>query len=156
MNKPVNEKVDRFNKRKIFLRLGKAAFKSAVVYILFSIFSTIVAPFEGFADIQPLSIAFLAIYIFFIFAIELTRGSIFQHIFNIVNSLLIVAYIIQVLNMGVINVSLNEFSLMIDLRFFLSIFAIGGFLGFAKSMLQLLNWMNEREEYLLKTYTRSL
>ncbi|MCK4435585.1 hypothetical protein KAU87_02120, partial [Candidatus Bathyarchaeota archaeon] len=141
---------------KIFLRLGKAAFKSAVVYILFSIFSTIVAPFEGFADIQPLSIAFLAIYIFFIFAIELTRGSIFQHIFNIVNSLLIVAYIIQVLNMGVINVSLNEFSLMIDLRFFLSIFAIGGFLGFAKSMLQLLNWMNEREEYLLKTYTRSL
>ena len=156
MNKPVNEKVDRFNKRKIFLRLGKAAFKSAVVYILFSIFSTIVAPFEGFADIQPLSIAFLAIYIFFIFAIELTRGSIFQHIFNIVNSLLIVAYIIQVLNMGVINVSLNEFSLMIDLRFFLSIFAIGGFLGFAKSMLQLLNWMNEREEYLLKTYTKSL
>ncbi|MCK4223210.1 hypothetical protein KAX01_02845, partial [Candidatus Bathyarchaeota archaeon] len=66
------------------------------------------------------------------------------------------AYIIQVLNMGVINVSLNEFSLMIDLRFFLSIFAIGGFLGFAKSMLQLLNWMNEREEYLLKTYTKSL
>lgn len=156
MNKPVNEKVDRFNKRKIFLRLGKAAFKSAVVYILFSIFSTIVAPFEGFADVQPLSIAFLAIYIFFIFAIELTRGSIFQHIFNIVNSLLIVAYIIQVLNMGVINVSLNDFSLMIDLRFFLSIFAIGGFLGFAKSMLQLLNWMNEREEYLLKTYTKSL
>ena len=156
MNKPVNEKVNRFNKKKIFLRLGKAAFKSAVVYILFSIFSTIVAPFEGFADIQPLSIAFLAIYIFFIFAIELTRGSIFQHIFNIVNSLLIVAYIIQVLNMGVINVSLNEFSLMIDLRFFLSIFAIGGFLGFAKSMLQLLNWMNEREEYLLKTYTKSL
>ena len=156
MNKPVNEKVNRFNKKKIFLRLGKAAFKSAVVYILFSIFSTIVAPFGGFADVQPLSIAFLAIYIFFIFAIELTRGSIFQHIFNIVNSLLIVAYIIQVFNMGVINVSLNEFSLMIDLRFFLSIFAIGGFLGFAKSMLQLLNWMNEREEYLLKNYTKSL
>ena len=156
MNKPVNEKVNRFNKKKIFLRLGKAAFKSAIVYILFSIFSTIVAPFEGFADIQPLSIAFLAIYIFFIFAIELTRGSIFQHIFNIVNSLLIVAYIIQVFNMGVINVSLNEFSLMIDLRFFLSIFAIGGFLGFARSMLQLLNWMNEREEYLLKNYTKSL
>jgi len=156
MNKPVNEKVNRFNKKKIFLRLGKATFKSAVVYILFSIFSMIVAPFEGFADVQPLSIAFLAIYIFFIFAIELTQGSIFQHIFNIVNSLLIVAYIIQVLDMGVINASLDEFSLMIDLRFFLSIFAIGGFLGFARSMLQLLNWMNEREEYLLKNYTKSL
>lgn len=156
MNKPANEKVNRFNKKRIFLRLGKAAFKSAIVYILFSIFSTIVAPFEGFVDVQPLSIAFLVIYIFFIFAIELTRGSVFQHVFNIVNSLLIVAYIIYIIDMGVINASLEEYSLMIDLRFFLSIFAIGGFLGFARSILQLLNWMNEREECCLRNYVKSL
>lgn len=156
MNNPANEKVNRFNKKKIFLRLGKAALKSAIVYTLFSILSRIVAPFEGFVDLQPLSAAFIAIYIFFIFAGELTRGSIFQHIFNIVNSLLIVAYVINVLDMGVINASIEEFSLMIDLRLFLSIFAIGGFLGFARSMLQLLDWMNEREEYWLRNYVKSL
>ncbi len=150
------KKVSRFNKKKISLRLCKALFKSAVVYILFSIFSMVVAPFEGFVGYQPLSIAFVAIYICFIFIIELTRGTVFQHVFSVANSLLIVAYIVHILNVGVINASLEEFILTMDLRFFFSVFAIGGFLGFAKNMLQFLNWMNEREEIRFSNYIKSL
>lgn len=88
--------------------------------------------------------------------IELTRGTIYQHVFSIANSLIFVSYIAQMLNLGVIDVSYAQFSLHVDLRFFLSVFMIGGFLGFAKSMLNLLSWINEREEHWFKSYIKSL
>lgn len=156
MDKLTNTKRNWFDIKKISLRLCKATFKSAIFYIIFSIFTMIIAPFQDIVNYQTPSIAFMIIYICFIFVIELTRGSIHQHFFSIANSLLVVAYITQILELGVIDASIEQFSMHVDLRFFLSIFMIGGFLGFTKSMLQMLSWLNEREEYWFTDYTKSL
>jgi len=69
---------------------------------------------------------------------------------------MIVLYFSYVLNTGIINVTVEQINLIVDLRFFLAIFVLGGMLGFAKSILKLLNWMNEREEQWLKYQIKSL
>jgi glucan phosphoethanolaminetransferase (alkaline phosphatase superfamily) len=137
-------------------RFLKAIFKTAIVYILFVIFSAFTIPFEGFYDYKLFFTAFVVLYMAFVFIIELVRGTIFQHIASIVNSLMIVIYFAYIFNTGIINLTVEQINLMVDLRFFLAIFVLGGLLGFAKSMLSLLNWMNEREEQWLKYQIKSL
>lgn len=141
--------------KRIAIRICKAALKSAIFYIIFSVFTMIIAPFENIFNYQS-SIVFMIVYICFIFVSELTRGTIYYHVFSIANSLVFVAYIAQMLNLGVIDVSYEQFNLYVDLRFFLSVFIIGGFLGFARNMLNLLKWINEQEEYRFESYIKSL
>ncbi len=137
-------------------RFLKALIKTVVIYLFFAIFSAFMIPFEGFYDYQALFTVLFALYLVLVFLTELTKGTVFQHIFGITNSLMIVLYFSYVFNTGVINYTIEQVSLMIDLRFFLALFVIGGLIGFAKSMLQLLNWMNEKEEQWLQYQLRSL
>jgi len=155
MDKVVKEKEDRFTIRIIIPRFFKALFKTAIVYIFFVIFSAFIIPFESFYNYQTLFTALFALYMFFIFIIELAHGTIFQHIFSIANSLMIVLYFAYVMDTGIINVTIEQINLMVDLRFFLAIFVLGGMLGFAKSILKLLKWMNEREECWLRYQIKS-
>lgn len=149
-------KRNKFTLKTIIPRFIKALAKAGFVYILFALLSSIMVPFESIYSYQSSFTVLFALYLFFIFVIELTKGTIFQHLFSIANSLMIVFYFIHILNTGVINFSIEEINLVIDLRFFLSLFVLGGVLGFAKNMLRLLNWMNEREEQWLKYQIKSL
>jgi hypothetical protein len=137
-------------------RIFKAMFKTAIVYIFYVIFSAFTLPFEGFYSYQFIFSGFVTVYIAFIFIIELTRGTVFQHIFSIANALIIVLYFAYILDTGVIYFTLEQFSLMIDLRFFLAIFVLGSILGFARSMLKFLSWVNEKEEQWLNRQIKSL
>lgn len=138
------------------IRFFKALFKAAIVYIFFFIFSMFMIPFEGFQNYQMLSTALVVLYILFIFVIELAHDTIFQHIFAIANSLIMLLYFAHILDMGIINVAVEQIAITIDLRFFLTILALGGLLSLAKSMFQLLNWMNKREERWLRCQIKSL
>ncbi|MFQ6068068.1 MAG: hypothetical protein ACE5KD_00840 [Candidatus Bathyarchaeia archaeon] len=156
MDRLKSEKEDKFGIRVLIPRLFKALVKTVTVYILFTVFSTFIIPLKGVYTYQSLFTVFFALFLFFIFIIELTKDTIFQHIFSIANSLMIVLYFTYVLNTGIIHFSIDQVDLMIDLRFFLALFVLGGILGFAKSMLQFLNWMNEKEERWLKCQIKSL
>ncbi|UCE96116.1 MAG: hypothetical protein JSV51_00440 [Candidatus Bathyarchaeota archaeon] len=156
MDEMESVKRNKFTLKTIIPRFIKALAKAGFVYILFALLSSIMVPFESIYSYQSSFTVLFALYLFFIFVIELTKGTIFQHLFSIANSLMIVFYFIHILNTGVINFSIEEINLVIDLRFFLSLFVLGGVLGFAKNMLRLLNWMNEREEQWLKYQIKSL
>ena len=156
MDKVAEEKQDSSIIRIMMPRLFKAIVKTAIFYIIFAMLSSFMIPFEGFYSYQLVFTAFFALYLFFVFIIELTKGTVFQHVFSIANSLVMVLYFSYILNTGVINFTVEQINLMIDLRFFLALFVLGGILGFAKSMLQLLNWMNEREEQWLRYQIKSL
>ena len=156
MDKLTEKKENKLTKRDIGVRFIKAIIKAAIAYFLFSVIAMLLSSFEGFYRYQTSSTIFIAAYIIFIFGIELSRGTVFQHVFAIANSLIIVFYFAHVMSQGMINIGIAEFNLTIDLRFFLSIFVLGGILGFAKTMLQLLNWMNEKEELWLGCQMRSL
>jgi len=137
-------------------RFFKALFKTAITYLLYVVFSSFLIPFEGFYDYQALFTALIVLFLFFVFVIELAHGTVFQHIFSIANSLMMVLYFSYVLNTGIINVNIEQTNLMVDLRFFLAILVLGSMLGFAKNMLKLLNWMNEREEQWLRYQIKPL
>lgn len=156
MDKAVEEKDGGFTMWNMIPRFFKALFKTAIVYLLYVVFSLFLIPFEGFYDYQALFTALVVLFLFFVFVIELAHGTVFQHIFSIANSLMIVLYFSYVLNTGIINFTVEQINLMVDLRFFLAIFVLGGMLGFAKNMLKFLNWMNEREEQWLRYQIKSL
>ena len=156
MGETMKDRENQFTTRAMIPRFFKAIFKTAIVYILFIMFSGFTIPFEGFYDYKLLFTVFVVLYMVFVFVTELVRGTIFQHIVSIVQSLMIVIYFAYTLNTGIINFTVEQINLMVDLRFFLAIFVLGSLLGFAKSMLSLLNWMNEKEEQWLQYQIKSL
>ncbi|MCW3982324.1 MAG: hypothetical protein NWE81_04355 [Candidatus Bathyarchaeota archaeon] len=137
-------------------RFLTALAKTAIVYIVFAVLSTAMAPVQSIYSYQSIFTAFFAAYLFFIFVIEITRGTIYQHVFCIANSLIVVVYFSYLLNTSVINFAVEQVTLMIDLRFFFYVLLLGGVVGFAKSVLQLLSWINEREEHWLSCQVKSL
>ena len=149
-------KDNEFTARNLAKRFFKALIKTVIVYVLFAAISAFLIPFASFYSYEATLSVFFALYLFFVFVIEFTKGTVFYHAFSIANSLVIVLYFSYVMNTGVINIAVEQFNMMVDLRFFLAIFVLGGILGFAKSMLQLLNWMNEREEQWLNLQIKSL
>ncbi len=142
--------------RNLIKRFFKALIKTIVVYIVFMTVSAFMTPFARFYNYEASLAIFFALYLFFIFIIQFAKGTVFYHAFNIANSLMIVLYFSYLMNTGIINFPIERFNLIIDLRFFLAIFVLGGILGFAKSMLQLLNWLNESEEQRLSCQIKSL
>jgi hypothetical protein len=156
MDKAIKHQDPKFSIKTIVLRVFRAVFKTVIVYLLFIALSTFTAPLEGFFNYNTLFSAFAVLYLFFIFIIELTHGTIFQHVFSIANAFMVVIYFAHILNTGVIHFTVEQMNLMIDVRFFLSLFVLGGILGFAKNLLKLLNFMNVREERWLKHQIRSL
>ncbi|UCH32185.1 MAG: hypothetical protein JSV05_02005 [Candidatus Bathyarchaeota archaeon] len=156
MDKIENRREDEFRVRTLLPRFFKALFKTGIVYLLFVVFSAFIAPFQGLYNYQVVLTGFFALYVVFIFILELTRGTIFHYIFSIANSLIVIFYLTGILNTGKINFTIEQFNIMVDIRFFLAIFVLGSILGLAKSMLSLLNWLNEREEQWLKTRLNSL
>ncbi|MCW3981289.1 MAG: hypothetical protein NWF11_07425 [Candidatus Bathyarchaeota archaeon] len=145
-----------FTGRKLLLRVLKALLKTVIVYFLFETLSAFLVPFDVFQSYQTVSVLFVALYIFFIFATELTRGTVFHHVFAIANSLVFLLYFTHVLSTSVFHITVEQIMIMVDLRFFLGIFVLGSILGFAKSMLDFLMWINKREEIWLSYQMKSL
>jgi hypothetical protein len=137
-------------------RVLKAVAKTAIAYIGFMVFSMIMAPVQGVYGFQSIFMALFVVYLFFIFAIEITKGTVYQHVFSIASSLSVVVYFAYILSTSVINFSVEQVSLMVDLRFFFYVLMLGAVLGFAKSILQLLHWISEKEERWLSLQTKSL
>lgn len=156
MDKLKEEKESKFAIRTIMPRVLKAVFKMALAYALWFVFSVFIAPFEGLYSYQSLFTPLIALFLFFVFVIELSHGTVFQHVFSIANSLMIVVYFACTMNSGVINFTVEQINFIVDIRFFFALLVIGGLLGFAKSMLRLLNWMNEKEEQWLQYQIKSL
>ena len=155
MDRFESEKESLLTVRSIVPRLLKAFAKTAIAYFVFIILSTAIAPIQGIYSYQSIFTAFFAVYLFFIFVIEVTRGTIYQHVFCIANSLMVVVYFSYLLNTSVINFAVEQVTLMVDLRFFFYVLVLGGVVGFAKSVLQLLSWINEREEHWLSCQVKS-
>ncbi|MFP3984429.1 MAG: hypothetical protein ACLFU9_00185 [Candidatus Bathyarchaeia archaeon] len=156
MDNAKNEKEGRFKAKDLIWRVTRASVKVAIIYIPFEIFSAFIASFESILGHQPFFIFLFAVFLAFIFLSELGRGTVFQHVFGIANSLVIVFYFAHILDASVIDFNVERINLMVDLRFFLAIFVLGGLLDLAKNMLRLLNWMNEREERWLRCQIKSL
>jgi hypothetical protein len=126
----------------------KATVKGILFYGIYFVLWMFVAPIsEMVPGFQQMIETFVMVYILLIIIGELTSGTIFQYFFNVAKALFVIGYLIFSLKGGTFGLTFQNVSLMVDLRLFLVIAMLLGLLGLAKSVLQAINYMNEKAEY---------
>jgi len=126
----------------------KATVKGILFYgIYFVLWMFLASISEIVPGFQQMVETFVMVYILLIIIGELTSGTIFQYFFNVAKALFVIGYLIFSLKGGIFGLTFQNVSLMVDLRLFLAIAMLLSLLGLAKSVLQAINYMNEKAEY---------
>jgi hypothetical protein len=89
---------------------------------------------------------FTIVIIFFVVASEITSGTIFQHVFNIGQALVLMVLIVLSLEGGIIKLDFQNVHIAADLTFYLVMLLTIDLVGLAKSVLQAINFLSEKAE----------
>ena len=126
----------------------KATVKGILFYAIYFVLWMFLAPISDMVPgFQQMIETFVMAYILLMIVGELASGTIFQYFFNVAKALFVIGYLIFSLNGGIFGLTFQNVSLMVDLRLFLAIAMLLSLLGLAKSVLQAINYMNEKAEY---------
>ena len=126
----------------------KATVKGILFYALYFVLWMFLVPIsEMIPGLQQMIETFVIVYILLMIVGELTSGTIFQYFFSVAKALFVIGYLIFSLNGGILSLTFQNVSLMVDLRLFLAIAMLLSLLGLAKSVLQAVNYMSEKAEY---------
>jgi hypothetical protein len=126
----------------------KATIKGVLFYGIYFVLSMFLAPIsEMVPGFQQVIEVFVMVYIFLMIVGELTAGTIFHHFFSAAKALFVILYLIFALKGGIVGVTVQNVNLVVDLRFFLVVAMLLGLLGFSKSVLQAINFLNEKTEH---------
>jgi len=129
----------------------KAAIKAIIVYVAYFFVWSFLSPLsELIPGIQQMMETFVIVYIVLMILGDLTSGTIYQHFFSAAKALFVIGYLMLSLNGGLFGITFENISLMIDLRVFMLIAMILGLLGLAKSVLQAIDFMNQKAELPLR------
>ena len=140
--KDSNKRVQQFTFKAL-----KATIKGIIFYGIYFVLSMFLAPVsEIVPGFQQTIEIFVMVYIFLMIVGELTSGTIFHHFFNGVKALFVILYLITSLKGGIVGTTFQNVNLIVDLRLFLAVAMLLGLLGFAKSVLQAINFLNEKAE----------
>jgi hypothetical protein len=135
------------NLRNIVFKAAKAAIKAVIVYLAYFFVWLFLSPLsELIPGLQQMLETFIIVYIVLMILGDLTSGTIYQHFFSAAKTLFVIGYLIMSLNGGIFGVTFENISLMIDLRLFVIIAMILSLLGLAKSVIQAINYMNNKAE----------
>jgi len=135
------------NLRNIVFKAAKATIKAVIVYVAYFFVWSFLSPLsEIIPGLQQMLETFIIIYIVLMILGDLTSGTIYQHFFSAAKTLFVIGYLIMSLNGGIFGITFENISLMIDLRLFVIIAMILSLLGLAKSVIQAINYMNNKAE----------
>jgi len=133
--------------RKMITKALKATIKGIIIYIAYFIIWQFISPMSQYLPgFQQMIEAFVTTYIALIILSELSSGTIYQHFLNAGKSLFIIAFLILSLGTGGFGFTVENVSIMIDVRIFLFIAMLLGLLSLAKSVLQAVNYMSDKAE----------
>ncbi|MGD8545410.1 MAG: hypothetical protein PVH12_04455 [Candidatus Bathyarchaeota archaeon] len=125
----------------------KATIKAVIIYVIYFVLWSFLAPVsEIIPGFQQTVEIFVMVYIILMIIGELSAGTIFNHFFNGAKALFVILYLMLSLKGGKMGMTFEGFNLVIDLRFFLIMAMILGSLGFAKSVLQAINFLNSKAD----------
>jgi len=132
--------------RGFVLKVLKATVKGIIFYAIYFVAWMFLAPIaELIPGFQQMVETFVIVYITLMIIGELTSGTVFQHFFNAAKALFVIGYLILSLQGGIFGITVENVNLMVDLRLFLIIAMLLSLLGLAKSVLQAINYLNEKE-----------
>ena len=135
--------------RQITFKALKATVKGILFYAAYLLLWMFLAPLSQLiASFQQIIETFVIVYIILMIVGDLTSGTIFKHFFDASKALFIICYLILSLKGGIFSLSYENLSLIVDLRPLIAIVTLLSLLGFAKSILQAINFLNEKAERL--------
>ncbi len=133
--------------RDVSFKVAKAAVKAILVYLIYFLLAPMLAPLLGLLpDFMESIEAFVAVYIVLMMLSDLTAKTIFEHFFNTARALFFAGYLLLSMGNGVFSASYESFSLTLNLTMFYAIAVTLSVLGFAKAILQAINFLSKRAE----------
>jgi len=133
--------------RDVSFRVAKAAVKAILVYLLYFLLVPLLAPlFELIPGFMESIEVFVVVYIVLMILGDLTAKTVFQYFFSTARALFFMAYLLLSMGDGVFNTSYESFSLTVNLTLFYTVAVLLSLLGFARTILQAINFMHERAE----------
>lgn len=144
----VEEKKKQPNKVKdISFKVVRASVTAILMYVLYLLVASLLAPvFELVPWLAETIEAFIVVYIVLMILGDLTRGTIFQHFFNVARALFLIAYLLVSMGEGAFSVSYENFNLTINLTMFYAFAVVLSLLGLATTILKAISYLNERAE----------
>jgi hypothetical protein len=128
-------------------RILKAIAKALIVIIVFLIFSQMLSPLNHvFPQATLLLQTYVTVYVVFIILGELTKGTIYQHVLGMGKAFFFMGYTVYALNSGIITQTIESVTFTVNLEVFLMMIILIGTLDFAKSLLQIINYMATKAE----------
>ena len=133
--------------RELAFKVAKATVKATLIYALYFFVSPYLSLLAGFVPGLSETIeVFVAVTIVLMVLGDLTANTIYQCFLNAGRAIFTIGFLAFAFGSGVFNVSLQGFSLTLDLTTVYGIVALLALLGLAKSVLQAINFMSERAE----------
>ena len=133
--------------RDVSFRVAKAAVKAILVYLIYFLLVPLLAPlFELIPGFMESIEVFVVVYIVLMILGDLTAKTVFQYFFSTARALFFMAYLLLSMGDGVFNTSYESFSLTVNLTLFYTVAVLLSLLGFARTILQAINFMHERAE----------
>lgn len=134
--------------RRFLYNAIKATAKAVIFYAIYLFIWSFLAPISQIVpSFQQVVETFVMIYIVLMIIGDLASGTIFQYFFNVAKALFVIGYLIFSLGGGIFGMTFEGINLLVDVRFFLAIATLLSLLGLGKSVLQAVNYMNEKAEY---------
>jgi hypothetical protein len=131
----------------ISFRVAKATVKAVLVYLLYFFLVPMLAPlFEMIPGLMESLEVFVAVYIVLMILGDITAKTVFQLFFNTAQALFFMGYLLLSMGNGVFSTSYESFSLTVNLTMFYTIAVTLSLLGFARTILQAINFLHERAE----------
>jgi hypothetical protein len=131
----------------ISFRVAKATLKAILVYLIYFLLMPMLAPlFELIPGFMESLEVFVIVYIVLMILGDLTSKTVFQYFFSTARALFFMAYLLLSMGDGVFNTSYENFSLTVNLTLFYTVAVLLSLLGFARTILQAINFMHERAE----------
>ncbi|MEM3700836.1 MAG: hypothetical protein QXL57_08255 [Candidatus Bathyarchaeia archaeon] len=135
--------------RQMIFKALKATVKGTLFYVAYLFVWMFLAPISQLIPgFQQIIETFVIVYIILIIVGDLTSGTIFKHFFDAAKALFVICYLILSLKGGMFDIAYQNLSLTVDFRPLIAIITLISLFGFAKSVFQAINFLNEKAEKL--------
>jgi len=136
-----------FSKRNLPIRILKAGIKAILIYIAYLVFTLLIQQvYEFIGEYSPLIDVFFAAIAIFAFLTEFFSGTIFKYMLEFSRNLFIIFYCIIALNGGIIDASVQNATIILNLQFFLLMIVLINLIGITRTVLSAINFLYEKSE----------
>jgi len=137
--------------RKILPRAFKAALLAVITYLPMYFLSALISPIQPFFPwYEPLTNIFAVVFIFFLVVGVFFSGTVFQYVFGVARTLVLMIFFICVLNGGIITLNVPvegaSVNIMLDVTVVLAMLVLVCLLGIAKNVVQAIDFVSGKVE----------